>query len=65
MATVRENPTGPSSRPKCTVAIPPDAMPVVQHVPAEDDAGQTAAPRAVVIDSKCTRRARSATRRSC
>ncbi len=26
MATVREKPTGPSSRPKWTVAIPPDAI---------------------------------------
>src|SRR5262245_16362556 len=26
MATVREKPTGPTSLPKCTVAMPPDAI---------------------------------------
>jgi hypothetical protein len=26
MATVRLKPTGPSKRPKCTVAMPPDAI---------------------------------------
>jgi len=26
IATVREKPTGPSNRPMCTVAMPPDAI---------------------------------------
>ena len=32
MATVRAKPTGPSRRPMCTVAMPPDAISVVERV---------------------------------